>query len=1083
MLSSSRHRKTRSVQQSSENNNITDATSPVQTNQLIGGPIGAVEWSKSTSRACSRLVPSLRPIFNRGENFNGVASDGYGLLLSNDSAFIFPYTTTSSTPPILTFPLPQGEDYLLGGLIAGPTDEPGLLVVMPTTGRIGFWPALHSALAPSAGIESRIVLAGGEKITHVCNTGAAGVVLSTSSGRLIHVSLRDVAGKPIVLLTNMSGSAGWLGALRNITSRREIVSIKAGAAHSREERQVHVVTRTGGLTIWEVARGGNHRNIFDTELSAALQSEEIAFVIDVVAYPIDTNSVLILGQTNQGMTKLFGIRFDAQQQPHIACRFSLPALNEPRIQLPNPGHVAFVHTRSSVHLITIADKNIECIRFKEEVEIVAIGIEDQLKSKRNPGLVLLTKGAGVMRIEAFQIPDVRPDSTKTKLEQAVFFGEMESNPIHFTPAPGSADIQARELSLEILSGTCPFVQTSISLGEVLKHRVRALQNLVSYISHNVKPITLQLMREHVEMAVAGEALWTSVDARVEGSSIISQLLPASSRTPGLEVGSDPVRSFFLYRLTQIPQLVPNSHRACVEAAAVLDSQPLAKIVMEANEIMLAVVISATRYRAEHSEYGIGGDLWTSSKDILQSTTIQFNVTCRLIAGLKHGEGNELRDQLVGLASANCRLYEDFLGMTQADTNDHKIHSTRYRDLRPTWIKSLVECGRQDKAFDIGETFKDYQTLIEICHEQGEKANDEDTIGSVVRRLEWYLHTFGYDFSAVLWEYYIANRQFWNLLHEFPNHRHYLTAFFANGRYPNISWINDVTIKDFDKAGSTLLRIPEKSIEKRKIQLSIARLALLVNNDTIPSEVEQRIRANQAMDALLSEIREMSKDAVDLMAAAEIASAVLIPVRHANSDRKSLLHRHISKLVAGEALSLGESIDYLTTKKNPDFSLALRLLSYSDSGEAVNSFYEALIWRRCLVSDDWPEVTDTRGRSDFTVEQSTAQTNLFRTIRDCLTHDPVLHILSPTAARYETSKVTPFEGLSATELQNLKQEYQSESDLLQRYIKTANLSHWHAGVLQIAQESLLEIEDDGFVRVEHDQVEGLDVEDEDMVMEE
>lgn len=1069
----SRHRRIRSTQRATTSN------SPVATTHARSPSLpidaGVVEWSKTTTRACSRLIPSLHQIFNRGDSFNGVAGDSYGLLLSNDSAFIFPYASTSSTPPILTFPLPQGEDKLLGALVPGPSNEPGLVVIMPISGRIGFWPALHSALAPSSGLESKLSLSHGEYVTHLCNAGAAGLVLSTSSGKLVHVSLRDAAGKAVVVITNMSGNGGWLGAIINVATRKEIVSIKAGAARSREEREIHVVTKRGGLTIWEIARGGNYRSILDHDLHPLLQEESVSEVLDVVAYPVETNSVLLLSKTNAGLIKVLGIRFDGQAQPEITHRFTLPALDNPKILLPNPGHIAFVHTRDSVYLISVADKSLELIKFKQAVDIVAVGVEDQLKNKRNPGLVLLTDGAGVLRIESFGTSTTTLDSIKSKLEQAVFYGSKEDNPLSFLPAPTGSDVQARELSEEILDGSSPFLRRSVNLADTLSARVQALDALTDYILNDVKPTTLQVLRQNAEKLIAGEALWASVDARVEGSSIISQLVPASAETQAKKAGGDKVRWFFMHGLGQIAEVIHGAHRACIEAAAVLDSQPLSSVVLETNEIILAVLMSATKYREDNPKYGSQGDKWTSSAEILQSTTVQFDISRRLIAGLREGEGDDLREQLVGLASLNCRLYEDALASSPVNTSEHKHIAKKYNNLRPKWLRSLVEIGRTARSFEVGEKYKDFQSLIEICHDQGEKANDEEIIGTVVRRLEWYLHSFGYDFASVLWEYYISHRQFWNLLHEFPNYREHLTAFFQDGRYPNISWMNDVILGDFDRAGKTLLSIPETRVEKRKIQLSIARLALLVTHDSVPKEVEDQIQVSLIMDSLLSDVKAASKDAIDSTAALELACASFIASDYQNKDRPELLRRHLAKLTRSEILALGEAIDYLTSKVEPDFFTALYLLRSSTALDSVRSFFEQLIWRRCFTSDNWITIVDTEGKSDLSVEADTAQTHLFQTIRKCLQHTEIsVRLLSPKEAYYKDSQVVPLPGLTAEELANLKNEYILENETLDRYEALADLPSWWSGIVRAAEESLRIDPDDDFVKVEHNHANDDDV---------
>lgn len=1077
----SRHRKTRSSQRITITSASNSNASHYASQPAIASTGGTVEWSKTSSRVCSRLVPSLDPIFNRleslpnradgvtstrGSNFNGVAADSYGLLLSNDSAFIFPYTSSSTVPPILTFPLPQGEDRLLGALVPGSTNEPGLLVVMPTAGRIGYWPAIHSALAPSTGIETKLALGNGEYMTHVCNAGAAGVVLSSSTGRLVHVSLRDAAGKPIVHLTNMSANNGWLGALRTMSTRKTIVAIKAGAAQSREERQVHVITENGQLTIWDIARGGNHRSILDMDLGPLLRERDITSVYDVVAFPL-ANHVLILCKTIQGLAQVIGVKFDSQGEHASTFHNSiLPSITKPRIFLPNPGHVAIVHTASAVFLITIETGSIDMIRFHDHVQIVAVGDEDQLKNKRNPGLVLLTDGAGVLKVEVFPEPKARYQPKKARIEQAIFYGDKELNPINFSPAPEDIEIEARELSLEILKGRSPYMPASAQLGDHFRRRMQALSELIKYVRWNVKATTLQVMREHAEKMAAGQALWESVDSRMESTSLISKLLPIAHNDPLEPLDRDPVRFFFLQGLQQIHEVIPNAHRACVEAAAVLDPQPLKDIVKECNELILAVLGGALRHRKMNPEYGSDGDKWTSAKEILQCITIQFDITKRFGAGTNISDEDPLKDQMVGLANINCQLYKDYLEMSKPDTLDHKQISTRYANGRPLWLKSLVQCGRGVNAFNIGEAYHDYLTLIEMCHEEGRNAIDEFTVGSVVRRLEWYLHVFGYDFAAVLWEYYVSNRQFWNLLHEFPEHRATLTKFFSDGRYPHISWMNDVLIKDFANASASLLKIPEKNIEKRRIQLSIAKLAALVDASEVPDDIRLQIKCSIIMRSLLTEVKEVSKDAIDAIAAADIASAVLIPAKFTNPDRKALLRRYITKLTSGEILSLGETVDYMTTKSNPDFFNALEFLQASTVPHLAQSFFESLIWRRCIVSDDCLKIIDTKSRSDSTIQEAIKLSNLCSTMKRCRSSatNSNIRIPPPHETRYTASGVIPIEGLSSTELQNLQSEYQAETRLIDRYINAVGFSTIYNDMIEAAGQYSPYNSDDEFVQV-------------------
>ncbi|ORY79102.1 Non-repetitive/WGA-negative nucleoporin C-terminal-domain-containing protein [Protomyces lactucae-debilis] len=928
----------------------------------------SVEWTKTADLTCSRLVTSTAPIFARKEQCTGVAAEGHGLLMSADSAFIFPYSSGHAVPPILTFPMPEGETALLGALVPGPGQEPGLLVIMPTQGLIGFWPALHSALAPSSGIEVRLSLSSGESVAHLCNAGAAGLVLATSSGRLVHISLRDAAGKPVVNLTPMSTGSGWLGAIRNATTRREVVSIKAGVAKSREEREVHVMTRQGGLTIWEVARGGNYRNLLDADLSACLAAENMQEALDVASYPSEANAVLVLIRTRQGTTKLITVQIDGRGQPSILRTVELPSLPGASLHLPNPGHVAFVQTSTNVHLVHLADGTTDCVQFKRGVLIAGVGTEDQLKNRRQAALILLTKGAGVLRLEVSS-NTTDSDAIKSRLEQSVFFGSREDNPINFEPSPNDSDDAAIALSCEILTGSSSLLTRHINLQEALTDRLAAARYLAQYIKSKARPLTTQILRQDAERLAAGEELWRITNARIESSKLTSELLPASAKQ-----ASDPLRKFFLEGLQDVLQVALNAHIYAVERAAVLDPSPLSAVIQECNEIVLAVLQTAVGYRDLYKAlYDQDGQKWTSTSEVLHAVTVQFDITAALIISMKGGKSEPLCSQLAAFAQLNCRLYEDALVF-------EPTRQAQYHSLRSGWLKHLVACGKTDRALAIGESVKDYGSLIEICHEQGEQTSDEEVIDTVVRRLEWYLHTFGYDFAAVLWEYYIQHRQYWNLLHEFPNYRQYLTQFFEDGRYPNVAWMNEIILGNYEKAGLTLLRVQEPKVEKRQIQLSIAKLSLLVRGG-VPAELTGQLLTAKILRKRVHEAATASRDAIDKTAAVDLAAVTLLEgTPHALSD---LLRRFLARLVRGLELDTRSAVEYLTLVKTASHFQALQILNAAEKlPPAQHEFLEKLIWRRCYIANDWQALhRQVKDKSDDSVEALARDTALYKLLRD------------------------------------------------------------------------------------------------------
>lgn len=196
-------------------------------------------------------------------------------------ALIWPYKATSSCPETFVFTLSNGareksQSCPLGALVTASVfpAEPGLVVVMPTTGKITYWDSITSAAAldltrqQRRGVEGSVgSMLSGEHISHIVNAEPAGFILCFSTGRLAQLVLRDNQGKPTVRVQMLRNSAnpsgGLFGSLRSVFVaggwRRDVVAVTAATSRRRkEERDVVVATAKGLLQLWKVQRGGQH---------------------------------------------------------------------------------------------------------------------------------------------------------------------------------------------------------------------------------------------------------------------------------------------------------------------------------------------------------------------------------------------------------------------------------------------------------------------------------------------------------------------------------------------------------------------------------------------------------------------------------------------------------------------------------------------------------------------------------------------------------------------------------------------------------------------------------------------------------
>ncbi|PKY01840.1 hypothetical protein P168DRAFT_306102 [Aspergillus campestris IBT 28561] len=200
----------------------------------------------------------------------------YALAMTKSHAITWPYSATSSPSPadIFTLTIPEpcrepSEAVPFGVLLSAATsDIPGLMIVMPYSGKIIYWETMSSAASlglprqrPS-GIHGQIHnLLSGEHVVDIVNGEPSGVVVTFSSGRVAHVTFRDTQGKAAVIvnfLRSSSGSnvkTGLLGGIKNVFGggfwRKDVSAVRAGDSRQRGQRDILIATSSGVFEIWD----------------------------------------------------------------------------------------------------------------------------------------------------------------------------------------------------------------------------------------------------------------------------------------------------------------------------------------------------------------------------------------------------------------------------------------------------------------------------------------------------------------------------------------------------------------------------------------------------------------------------------------------------------------------------------------------------------------------------------------------------------------------------------------------------------------------------------------------------------------
>jgi nuclear pore complex protein Nup133 len=253
-----------------------------------------------------------------------------------------------------------------------------------------------------------------------------------------------------------------------------------------------------------------------------------------------------------------------------------------------------------------------------------------------------------------------------------------------------------------------------------------------------------------------------------------------------------------------------------------------------------------------------------------------------------------------------------------------------------------------------------------------------------------------------------------LLDEFKEQQTYLTSFLREKpEYAKAAWMNEIISENnFDEAAKTLLDLGlkrEQDVWSKKVELSIGKLSRLASrnrsqqNGRLISD-EARIELATAQDQLeLIKIQDTVygwtvpsiSEAIDENAELDLALG-----EHSFNGLKdqptfiSFLHDQMANLINHKAMDALSLIDLLTlmddnatageeSYRYQQFYLALQATRYGISDKSERTLVQRVIWRRCMLRDNWSEVNDTDGKDDKQVSERLSYTALYQTFRACL----------------------------------------------------------------------------------------------------
>ncbi|KAI0407582.1 Non-repetitive/WGA-negative nucleoporin C-terminal-domain-containing protein [Xylaria palmicola] len=812
-------------------------------------------------------------------------SNGCALSLTHTHAVVWPYAAASLSPESFTFTLPypskHSTDPLPLGLLVSPSascSEPGLVVVMPASGKITYWESISSATTldfmrqQHTGVEDSISgMFSGERVIQLISVeAAAGFILAFSSGRIAYLSVRDAQGRPKVsvqfLRTSLGpSSSGFLGSIRNVLSHSalqgDIAAVRTDRSSKQGECTVIAAASKGRINSWRVHRGGHHDLLAELDVrSAILEAIHRAGETSSPTIP-DAFKIVDFCFVPKGMSSKYADMSKLRQSPasdnqqHLllltvlddkyTCRYNLVevviqngpsqessvdvgmvrsissfstppdshAFAKPRLYLPKPAVIAFVVFNHATvvasvaqppespdsqimqdnHALPAAFEDVIDLRHDPTLEIVGSGFEEpqiydlvdtEVRSARvrtkNPALVLLVRGVGTMRVaisDCKRFASVTPPklTAKMKLEQAVFFGIKEDNPLIFDAQHGirfsdkDHGEAALELSEEILTSTGIYLSPlAARLDDNIKGRVRYLDKIMAHIRSigaNLDRNTKWQLLWNAEKMHAASTLWRKHEEflhmrplsskKTIVAEIVEYIRSEEKSKPDRAKGeTDELRHWFIHDIHRMELFIAWGYEVIKHnSKAKLDAVSLTRLIFEASHIYNSTIREAFAFRQTHLElYGLRGEKldhgilegdysnlptpWTANRFIANNVKRQVELATEWVKQDPESLTEEQASLVEKTREILPEMTEIYLSVLQELTrwnlasgnpklvSEGQKYEEVYKEDRHAKVVLLSQSGNWTAAIDIAETHKSLHALAEVLTREIDILRDE-----------------------------------------------------------------------------------------------------------------------------------------------------------------------------------------------------------------------------------------------------------------------------------------------------------------------------------------------------------------------
>lgn len=1005
-------------------------------------------------------------------------------------------------------------------------------------------------------------------------------------------------------LRGVFSNAGW---------RKDVAAVRAGNSWQRGQRYVVVATSKGSFQIWDLSWNGTHSLVKDVDakddlLHALIEGAEVfhdnkEHIFEVLDFTIlqrggSGDEVAKVGKSGDCKLLTLTVLKGADSSRYalisltlasgsvtidvvhpITCyTTSLPAETQfkPQVLVPEPAQVAFLLFEKSVVLVslveveetpssqlqmearTLPDPFQDAIDFRSTKPYRIVGCASEVYDRihAQSSCLLMIYGFGLVRISVLPMRDGQSAldratvTAKTKIEQAVFFGNLPQDLLDFSPRSETSfdqeEVEAAALSVShsIMSSTSVYMPSiSPSMDQQLQRRSTALADLNKHLRQYYPPLgrlTRWKLLWNAEKMAAAKAVWRCYNAIISNQnrssneqSVLAELIESLHESLKTENQpehheTDGVRHWFIHDVWRLEYIVPWAQNmvelmfeTAVEDNKRIEPAIQARLVSEANDIQLSCLETAFGFReANIVAYGLKDEamidgvllrgyedlpeIWTSTANIVERVKTMTDVS-RELACLGEdddaNEGDPLPDLVLKLAADNprqvqicCQTYiERFHWLQSRPDPESRAAGDKLKQahfaVRKALFKSLPDVGQPEQAIYLAEKYRDMDALTDIIEGEMLSAESDETVRLLEERIYSYFVTFGTKWSNAFFKKHLDGGKAVGILNGNAQFKQYLTQFLRHQPiYAKLGWIHEVASEQSYVAAAEDLMLAQKeeaNLWSRKVSLSMSKLSFLAatrKGQVKDKSVVDSIRTIDAdlailaiQETLCNHMKPTIRNALDADAEVDLALQKYGSNVQGKSTLRHSLERHFRKMLALEALTPEALIDTLTLLggegASPDnegfmgsrFFYALKVLrsavsEASDSG--LKELQEKVIWRRCMIHDDWKAINHTELKDDTQAEVETGSTALFKTLREgfrtgfwersaLLSPMKVLGAGTSIDALRVSSHIA---NIPENALAVLAQDLEKEDELLEKYMEEGRLEERWKGVVEAAKAS-------------------------------